>query len=183
MDLILFFIVMILYMFITYHVIALKYTKSRAFSGFRAETRALLVAIHVWIVISNILLYFWLVWRDYNPPHIILRAAGILMFSSGLFIIFWGIHSLRKAVFVPENRVIVSGPFAFVRHPMYFGGITGAIGLALIAGSLLGLVYSFFLALVLSHISNAEEKDLEARFGMEYAGYKKKVPKLFPRAW
>ncbi len=183
MDLIIFFIVIILYMAVTYHVIALKYTKSRDFSSFRTETRALLVVIHVSIVISNILLYFWLIWRDYNPVHIIISAVGLLMFSSGLFIIFWGIHSLRKAVFVPENKVIVSGPFAFVRHPMYFGGIIGAIGLALVAGSLLGLVYSFFLALVLLHISNAEEKDLEARFGMEYVGYKKKVPKLFPRAW
>ncbi len=79
-----------------------------------------------------------------------------MLFAAGLFIIFWGMYSLRKAVFVPENKLVAAGPFKFVRHPMYLGGVIGALGLALFAGSLLGAVYSFVLTLVLSHISNAE---------------------------
>ncbi len=63
---------------------------------------------------------------------------------------------------------------------MFLGGITGALGLALFAGSLLGAVYSFMLALVLSHIASAEEEELRARFGEAYVEYKKRVPKLFP---
>ena len=41
-------------------------------------------------------------------------------------------------------------------------------------------MYSFALALVLSHISNAEEEELRARFGEAYVEYGKRVPKLFP---
>ena len=62
-----------------------------------------------------------------------------------------------------------------------FAHITGALGLALFAGSLLGTVYSFMLALVLSHIADAEEEELRARFGEGYSEYAERVPKLLPR--
>lgn len=76
---------------------------------------------------------------------------------------------------------MVTGAYKYVRHPMYLGGIIGAFGLALLAGSLPGAVYSFVLALVLSHIADAEEENLRARFGEEYVEYARKVPKLLPR--
>ncbi len=63
---------------------------------------------------------------------------------------------------------------------MYSGGVIGAFGLAVFAGSVLGLVYSFILALVLSHIADAEEEELRERFGNEYTEYINRVPKLFP---
>jgi len=43
-----------------------------------------------------------------------------------------------------------------------------------------GAIYSLILAVVLSHISDAEENDLIARFGNDYLDYRKKVRKLFP---
>jgi len=63
---------------------------------------------------------------------------------------------------------------------MCFFGVIGAFGLAVFAGSVLGAVYSFMLALVLSHIADAEEEELRARFGNAYLDYSKRVPKLFP---
>jgi protein-S-isoprenylcysteine O-methyltransferase Ste14 len=101
----------------------------------------------------------------------------------GIFMIFWGIFSLRTAVFVPKNKLIINGPYKFVRHPMYLGGIIGAFGLALMRGSLLAALYSFLLAVVLSHISDAEENDLIVRFGKDYLEYRKKVSKLFPHVF
>ncbi len=175
------FILITSYMAITYHIIALKYRKSRSFPYSSRTSRKFLVSVHAFIVITNILLYFWLISKDFNPVSVILSAVGITLFAAGLFIIYWGSYSLRKAVFVPENKLIMTGAFAYVRHPMYLGGITGAFGLALFAGSVLGFIYSFILVLVLSHIADSEEEDLRARFGQEYAEYQRKVPKLFPR--
>jgi protein-S-isoprenylcysteine O-methyltransferase Ste14 len=174
------FILITSYMVVTYHIIALKYRKSTGFSGFSLESKIFWVSLHVFIVSTNIILYFWFISKDFNPVHFLLRASGILLFALGLFIIFWSMYSLRKAVFVPENKLIATGPFEYVRHPMYLGGIIGAIGLALFAGSVLGAVYSFVLALVLSHIASAEEEELRARFGNDYVEYAGKVPKLFP---
>jgi protein-S-isoprenylcysteine O-methyltransferase len=167
-------------MVITYHIIALKYRKSRGFPYFTKKSKIFLVSLHVFIVISNIFLYFWFIFKDFNPVSKVFSAIGALLFASGLLLIFWGAYSLRKAVFVPMNKLVATGAYRYVRHPMYLGGIIGAIGLALFAGSVLGAVYSFMLALVLSHIADAEEEDLRARFGDEYVEYAKKVPKLLP---
>lgn len=177
------FILITSYMVITYHIIALKYRKSGKFPKLNRKSKTLLVSLHVFIVITNILLYFRLISKDFNPVSAVFSTFGILLFGAGLIVIFWGAYSLRKAVFVPENKLVVTGPFALVRHPMYSGGIMGAFGLALFAGSLPGVIYSLILALVLSHIAEAEEEDLKARFGREYVEYGKKVPKLFPHAW
>ncbi len=169
-------------MVITYYIIALKYRKSKGFSGFTRGTRIFLVSLHVFIVLTNIILYFWLISRDCNTVHPLIRALGLFLFAAGLLFIFWGMYTLRKAVFVPDSKMIINGPFKYARHPMYSGGIIGAFGLAVFAGSALGAVYSFALAVVLSHIADAEEEDLRARFGSEYIEYGKKVPKLFPHA-
>lgn len=177
------FILVTSYMVITYHIIALKYRKSIGFSGFTPGSKVFWVSLHVFIVSTNILFYFWFVSKDFKPVHFLLRASGILLFVVGLFIIFRSMYSLRKAVFIPGNKLIAAGPYKYVRHPMYLGGITGAFGLALFAGSLFAMVYSFILALVLSRIAEAEEENLIAKFGKEYEEYKRKVPKLLPHAW
>ncbi len=177
------FVLITSYMVITYNIIALKYRRSMGFSDFSGASKVFLVAIHVFIVISNIVLYFWMISKDLNSVHAAFRISGLLLFAAGSFFIFWGIHSLRKAVFVPGTKLIESGPFALVRHPMYFGGIIGAFGTAIFSGSLFGLLYSLILSAVLSHIADAEEEDLIARFGRDYEEYKRKVPKIFPDPW
>lgn len=174
------FILITSYMAITYHIIALKYRKSTGFPAFSKSAKIFWVSLHVFIVSTNIVLYFYLISKDFNPVHVLLRASGLLVFAFGLFLIFWGAYSLRKEVFVAGNKLVVTGAYKYVRHPMYLGGVIGAFGLALLAGSLLGAVYSFVLALVLSHIASAEEEELRARFGEAYMEYGKRVPKLFP---
>lgn len=171
------------YMVITYHIIAFKYQSSRGFPYLNRISRIFLISLHVAIVITNILLYIRLIAKDFNPVSMVFSMLGVLLFAAGISIILWGSYSLRKAVFIPGNKLIVTGPFAFVRHPMYSGGITCAFGLAMLAGSLLGIIYSLALAVVLSRIADAEERDLIARFGREYIEYRLKVPKLFPRIW
>lgn len=180
MNLYLEFLLITSYMAITYHIIALKYRKSTGFPAFSKSAKLFWISLHVFIVSTNIVLYFWLISRDFNPVHVLLRASGLLVFAFGLFLIFWGAYSLRKEVFVPGDKLVVTGAYKFVRHPMYLGGVAGAFGLALFAGSLFGAVYSFALALVLSHIAGAEEEDLRARFGEEYVAYAGRVPKMLP---
>ncbi len=174
------FILITSYMVITYHIIALKYRKSIGFSDFTPSSKIFWVSLHVFIVSTNIILYFWLISKDFAPVYSLLEILGVLLFVVGLLFIVWGMYSLRKAVFIPGNKLIFAGPYKYVRHPMYLGGVIGALGLAVFAGSLLSVVYSFVLALVLSHIADAEEEELKARFGEEYDDYGRKVPKLFP---
>ncbi len=137
------FILITLYMVITYHIIALKYVISRFFSDFSNKLKISLVGLHVFIVMTNILLYFFLILDTFNPISYIFVGLGVIIFAAGVFMILWSIYSLEREVFVPENEFIIKGPYGFVRHPMYFGGIIGAFGLAVFASSLVGMVYTF----------------------------------------
>src|SRR3990172_10884198 len=113
------FILITSFMVISYHIIALKYLRSTGFSSSSSVSRLFLVGIHVIIVITNITLYFWLISKDIRAVHDVLRVMGLLVFSCGIFIIIWGMYTLSNEVFVPGKKLIISGPFAIVRHPMY----------------------------------------------------------------
>lgn len=182
MNLYLEFVMITACMVITYNIIALKYRRSQLFfsPSFGPITKMFLVSLHVFIVITNIAMYFWLIISDFNRVPFLLMIMGYLIFAIGLLLIFWGIFELKNAVFVPETKFVIKGPFKMVRHPMYSGGIIGAAGIAMFAGSILGIIYSIILAIMLAYVSNVEERDLITRFGQEYIDYTKKVPKLVP---
>ena len=78
------------------------------------------------------------------------------------------------------QRVISTGPYAFVRHPMYFGGAFYFIGAALLLGSWWGVIFAFGLLCIRIPI---EEKVLRA--GLvgydEYAAHVRY--RLIPHVW
>jgi protein-S-isoprenylcysteine O-methyltransferase Ste14 len=78
-----------------------------------------------------------------------------------------------------------SGPFAFVRNPLYLGNMLMYAGIVLIAGSanvwlMVATTVSFFL-IQYSLIISLEEETLTLLFGEEYEEYKNNVPGVFPR--
>jgi protein-S-isoprenylcysteine O-methyltransferase Ste14 len=81
------------------------------------------------------------------------------------------------------HHVIDSGPYAWVRHPMYTGAIAFFIGIPLLLGSLWGLMASPFLALMFAIRITIEERMLKA--GLEgYADYTSQVRyRLLPGIW
>ena len=79
--------------------------------------------------------------------------------------------------------MISTGPYAFVRHPMYFGAVFYFIGVALLLGSWWGVVSAFVLIGLLCIRIPIEEKALRA--GLEgYDDYAARVPyRLIPYVW
>jgi protein-S-isoprenylcysteine O-methyltransferase Ste14 len=83
----------------------------------------------------------------------------------------------------PDQRVIDSGPYAVVRHPMYAGGLVLVAGIPLALGSLVGLVTIPPFAAVLAWRLLDEERFL-ANHLAGYAAYREKTPyRLIPRVW
>ncbi len=78
-----------------------------------------------------------------------------------------------------DCRLVVSGLYGLVRHPIYFGLITAAFGWALFVQGWLTLGYALLLFLFFDIKSRREEAWLMARFA-EYAGYRRRVRKLIP---
>jgi len=67
----------------------------------------------------------------------------------------------------PDQRVIATGPYAIVRHPMYAGGLTHVLGTPLALGSYVGfLAFGFMLPFLIWRL--LDEEQLLAR---ELPGY------------
>lgn len=78
-----------------------------------------------------------------------------------------------------SHRLIVSGMYSYVRHPMYGGLIMACLGLAAISRNECRVALSFLLWWVLENKVTFEEKALGEAYP-EYEAYKNKVKKFFP---
>lgn len=75
------------------------------------------------------------------------------------------------------RKLVLSGPYRYVRNPMAIAGIGQGIAVGLWFGSWVVLIYALAGALVWHYaIRPAEERDLLARFGEAYAQYRTAVP-------
>jgi hypothetical protein len=80
------------------------------------------------------------------------------------------------------HRVVDSGPYRLVRHPIYVGFIVIYSGLALLTGSALALVGFGLMTVGLIVKARAEEEFLSDEIGgAAYADYKARTPMLVPR--
>jgi len=80
------------------------------------------------------------------------------------------------------GKLVVSGPYAWIRNPMAAAGIAQGVLLALALGSWITLVYSLFGGLFWHvFVRPVEEEDLERRFGAPYRAYVREVPLWRPR--
>ena len=121
-----------------------------------------------------------------NIPELISLISLILVIM-GLFIYFLVMKEnsyLSKVVEVQEDQQVIStGPYKFVRHPLYLGNSITVIGLALSLGSLLALVPAFIFIVLMAVRLIFEEKTLEEEL-QGYLEYKKKVRyRLVPYIW
>jgi protein-S-isoprenylcysteine O-methyltransferase Ste14 len=99
-----------------------------------------------------------------------------LLFAGALFLSGAGAEENR----VPQ-RLVVEGPYRFVRNPLYVTDFALILGTALLANDpflfLLALLYAAQLALQLP----LEERELRHRFGLRYSRYCQLVPRFVPR--
>jgi protein-S-isoprenylcysteine O-methyltransferase Ste14 len=114
--------------------------------------------------------------------------AGVMLVLLGEALRFWGVAyagSLTRVtggVGAPE--VVVAGPYAYLRNPLYLGNIVLYCGIGVMANALspwLVLVALAYFALQYALIVSLEEEFLEKEFGSAYQDFKKAVPKFVPR--
>jgi protein-S-isoprenylcysteine O-methyltransferase Ste14 len=80
------------------------------------------------------------------------------------------------------NRLVVAGPYRFVRNPMAIAGIVQGAAVGLILSSWLVVAYAVAGSLLWNFVVRPlEESDLEARFGDEYRRYHSAVWCWWPR--
>src|SRR5687767_3692743 len=86
------------------------------------------------------------------------------------------------APFDPPREFVASGPYRWVRNPMYLGALAVICGAGLYLRSIGALVVAVFFILVMqAFVLWHEEPSLEARFGGSYLRYKRTVGRWIPR--
>ncbi|MGA2913216.1 MAG: isoprenylcysteine carboxylmethyltransferase family protein [Methanoregula sp.] len=119
------------------------------------------------------------------PDSLIIGLSGTIITLSGLGFAVWARVHLGKywssmpAIRV-DHKLIRTGPYSLVRHPIYTGILFGVAGTAIIIGEPLGLIAFFLILVVYLWKIRMEEKYLQEEFGEDYARYKKEVPALIP---
>ena len=115
----------------------------------------------------------------------VVGAVGLTLFAASLQHFFTeGRGTL--APWDPPRRLVVRGPYRYVRNPMISGVIFILAGIALVMRSVPHATWALlFLGLNLLFIPLLEEPDLEMRFGDDYRRYRSAVPRFIPRhrAW
>lgn len=115
------------------------------------------------------------------------QLAGLAAGAAGAAIVaacilaFVAVGRGTPAPFDPPRRLVVRGPYAIIRNPMYVGAALAMSGAALYYGSLWLLGYvGFFLAVTHLFIVTYEEPTLRETFGDAYAEYRAGVGRWWP---
>jgi protein-S-isoprenylcysteine O-methyltransferase Ste14 len=111
------------------------------------------------------------------------RAGGVAVVVVGLALNVWADGLFTRArtpvnPFEPTSSLVVAGPFAFSRNPMYLGMVLVLAGIAAALGSATPwLVIPMFIWEITRHFIVPEERKLEAAFGSRYLEYRVNVPR------
>ena len=109
-----------------------------------------------------------------------IRAAGLILV---LIWICWHAWCLRTiSQWWRHDRLCTTGPYRFVRHPIYSGATLLAVaGISLMCNSWIILLWPLFLFSVYSLLVRKEEAMMASIFGEEYRRYAAQTARLFPR--
>lgn len=119
-------------------------------------------------------------------PDVWIENLGIAITAAGLLFSIWARAHLGRnwsgnITVKVGHQLIRSGPYRWVRHPIYSGIILAMIGTAINKGQLRGLVAVVLLWIGFTVKSRIEERFMAATFGPDYEEYQRGTGALIPR--
>ncbi len=114
-----------------------------------------------------------------------IALAGALICILGLFICIWARRTIagnwsNSIDFKKGHELVISGPYMYVRHPIYSGYLLMFIGTMLVIGNLGGFIGLALLLVGTVMRIFQEERLMTRHFRDVYPEYKKKVKALVP---
>jgi protein-S-isoprenylcysteine O-methyltransferase Ste14 len=135
------------------------------------------------MVFAAILVVMCLMWATWfgmcplDPFHLALpegvRWAGLGVLIVGLGLSIGALVQLKGVENI--NRLVTTGLFSRIRHPMYAGFILWILGWALYHGALLSLIVGFVGIVNILYWRRLEEAELELRYGENYRSYREET--------
>jgi len=103
----------------------------------------------------------------FAAPQPMTIALGAAVAVIGQAVRIWAAGHLEKS-----REVTVSGPYRFMRHPLYVGSSIMAIGVVIACQSLVvAVLVALYMSLTISSAISSEEAFLRERFGNAYDDY------------
>jgi len=121
----------------------------------------------------------------YTGPLFAKTWYGLLIEFSGFALVVWAVKSMKRnanVTPVPKKHgiLITSGPYKYIRHPMYLAQVIAVIPLIYEYYSTYRLYALIILVVTLLFKLHYEEKRLIEHFGTVYVKYQKTSKKVLP---
>lgn len=147
----------------------------------------LILPFNVLVTIPAVILYFCQ-FEIISPALSFKFILMLFLLVLGFFLVIWTMRLFAAvgkgspAPWNPIDKLIVTGPYAYVRNPMLFGVFCILFAEALFFQSQALWIYTLiFIAINAVYFPLSEEKGLLKRYGEDYAEYKRNVPRFLPR--
>lgn len=128
----------------------------------------------------------WLGWARVPAPATLRATLGGLLGAAHVALLV-GAHRALGANFSSSlslregHRLIVEGPYRWVRHPIYAAALLLYLGLGLLsANAAVGAVGTAFILFIVAVRTPGEERMLLEAFGEEYRAYRDRTARLVP---
>jgi protein-S-isoprenylcysteine O-methyltransferase Ste14 len=115
-----------------------------------------------------------------------LAAAGAVLYSAGTALMISALLTLRGNYQVggntprPSDKLVIRGPYRFVRHPMYAAALSVSLGLALLTQSFLYFGVFCVYVMLIARLIPIEEQRLYQVYKQQYGNYRAAVKALLP---
>ena len=116
-----------------------------------------------------------------SRPTPLSMAMGALPIALGEILRLWATGHLHK-----NDSLTITGPYAYLRHPLYFGTLLIGLGFLIMAWSPIALALASVFGAVyfgyyMPYKDRIESARLESLYGDAYRRYSAAVPRLIPR--
>jgi 3-oxoadipate enol-lactonase len=125
-------------------------------------------------------------WASFAAPEWI-RWAGLMIGVAAVPMVYWVLRSLGRNVSETvltksDHELVMSGPYQWVRHPLYTTGMALFLAMGLMQASWFVLFLTVIAILLMRLVViPREERELLARFGDCYRIYMGRTGRLLPR--
>lgn len=107
--------------------------------------------------------------------------GGVLVAVPGLCLSLWALWHLRGSfsILAEARRLVTSGPYRYIRHPLYLGEAVTMLGLCLLIGTVAALLFWAGINAFQLVRAGIEENKLAREFA-EYRAYRQKTRFILP---
>ncbi len=137
--------------------------------------RSLLLA-PLWVIM------LFVFYKEYDNHYLIWPLGISLIIGAGLLRMWAQAHIRNREILKTKRVLTTTGPYRFVRNPLYISNILILAGAAMLSELIwflpFVLIYS---GIIYGFVAWREEIRLEEKYGEDYLKYEKEVPRWIPR--